>query len=159
MKQLPGRGRGLVATRAIPRGSTVLVEAPLIMVRNNQGADAEVRRQYKELSKEQRKCYDSFGLEVTSNQGRVEKIFWKHCLDVNGTDARAMYDRYIKQHTYNVFCMRFISHLRFSLVNHSCAGNALVNTEKGHLLLVVSRRVEKDEEITVNYLDPYIYRW
>ena len=49
---------------------------------------------------------------------------------------------------------------RFSLVNHSCAGNAVINfSETGHLQLVVVRRVEKEDEITVNYLDPYIYRW
>ena len=46
------------------------------------------------------------------------------------------------------------------MVNHSCAGNALVSySERGDLQLVVVRRVEKEEEITVNYLDPYIYRW
>ena len=51
-------------------------------------------------------------------------------------------------------------HPRFSLVNHSCAGSAVVNfSEKGRLQLVVVRRVEKEEEITVNYLDPYIYSW
>ena len=51
-------------------------------------------------------------------------------------------------------------HPRFSLVNHSCAGNAVVNfSDTGHLQLVVVRRVEKEEEITVNYLNPYIYRW
>ena len=36
------------------------------------------------------------------------------------------------------------------MVNHSCAGNALVSySERGHLQLVVVRRVEKEEEITV----------
>ena len=45
-------------------------------------------------------------------------------------------------------------------MNHSCVGNALVSySERGNLQLVVVRRVEKEEEITVNYLDPYIYRW
>ena len=37
--------------------------------------------------------------------------------------------------------------------------NALFSSERGNLQLVVVRRVEKEEAITVNYLDPYIYRW
>ena len=32
-------------------------------------------------------------------------------------------------------------------------------SERGNLQLVVVRRVEKEEAITVNYLDPYICRW
>ena len=92
VKELPGRGRGLVATRTIARGRTVLFEEPLIMVRNRQGANAEVRRQYQGLTKEQRQCYDSFGPEIANKQDRVEKIFWKHCVQVGG-DLRAMFSR------------------------------------------------------------------
>jgi len=139
VKELPGRGRGLVATRTISRGRTVLFEGPLIMVRKRQGANAEVRRQYQGLTKGQRQYYDSFGAEMTNKQDRVEKIFWRHCVHVVG-DLRAMFSR-------------------FALVNHSCAGNAVINfTENGFLQLVLARRVEKDQEITVNYLDPYIHR-
>ena len=94
VKELPGRGRGLVATRTIARGRTVLFEEPLIMVRNRQGANAEVRRQYQGLAKEQRQCYDSFAPEMANKQdhNRVEKIFWKHCVQVGG-DLRAMFSR------------------------------------------------------------------
>ena len=81
-----------MATRTIPRGRTVLFEEPLIMVRNRQGANAEVRRQYQGLTKEQRQYYDSFGAEMTNKQDRVEKIFWRHCVHVVG-DYRAMFSR------------------------------------------------------------------
>ena len=92
VKELRGRGRGLVATRSIPRGRTVLFEGPLIMVRNRQGANAEVRRQYEGLTMGQRQHYDSFGAEMTNKQDRVEKIFWRHCVHVEG-DLRAMFSR------------------------------------------------------------------
>ena len=155
VKELPGRGRGLVASRAIPRGSTVLLEEPLIMVEKKQGANAEVRRQYQGLAKAQRQHYDSLSPEITSKQGRVEKIFWKNCLQFEREDRVAMFSRYWKplMDVTN-------THPRFALVNHSCAGNAVINfTDTGLLQLVVVRRVEKEEEITVNYLDPYIFRW
>ena len=42
-----------------------------------------------------------------------------------------------------------------------CIGEPLLRcySERGNLQLVVVRRVEKEGAITVNYLDPYIYRW
>ena len=157
VKELPGRGRGLVATRTISRGRTVLFERPLIMVRKRQGANTEVRRQYQGLTKGQRQYYDSFGAEMTNKQDRVEKIFWRHCVHVVG-DLRAMFSRFLKIQRQGQCAQSF--NFRFALVNHSCAGNAVINfTENGFLQLVLARRVEKDQEITVNYLDPYIHRW
>ena len=73
----------------------MLTEEPLIMVEKKQGANAEVRRQYLGLTKEQRQHYDSLSPEITSKQGRVEKIFWKHCIQSERDDLRAMFSRYI----------------------------------------------------------------
>ena len=97
VKELLGRGRGLVATRTIGRGSTVLFEAPLILVEAKQGVGAEVRRQYQALTIEQRQHYDSLSPEITSKQGRVEKIFWKHCVQHVREGHRAIYSRYMHE--------------------------------------------------------------
>ena len=84
-----------MATRTIARGSTVLFEPPLILVQKKKGVDAEVRRQYQGLTNEQRQHYDSLSPEITDQQGRVEKIFWKHCVQ-SREDLRAMFSRYWK---------------------------------------------------------------
>ena len=82
-----------MATRTIARGTTVGDEEPLILVK--QGGDAEVRRQYQGLTNEQRQHYDSLSPEIPDQQGRVEKIFWKHCVQ-SREDLRAMFSRYWK---------------------------------------------------------------
>ena len=106
VKELPGRGRGLVATRTIGRGSTVLFEEPLILVEAKQGVGAEVRRQYQALTIEQRQHYDSLSPEITSKQGRVEKIFWKHCVQHVREGHRAIYSRYIRVSHQNTFLIK-----------------------------------------------------
>ena len=83
-----------MATRAIARGSTVVFEEPLILVEKMQGADAEVKRQYQALTNKQRQHYDSLSPEVTGKQGRVEEIFWKHCVEHVREGSRAMFSRY-----------------------------------------------------------------
>ena len=97
-----------MATRTIARGSTVVYEEPLILVEKKQGADVEVRRQYQALTKEQRQHYDSLSPGISSKQGRVEKIFWKHCVQLEREGLRALFSRYWKTHmeevlhTYNL---------------------------------------------------------
>ena len=89
-----------MATRTIARGSTVVYEEPLILVQKKQGADADVKRQYQALTNEQRQHYDSLSPEITSKQGRVEKIFWQHCVEYQREDLRAMFGRYGRSTTY-----------------------------------------------------------
>ena len=90
-----GRGRGLVAARPIPRGTTVIYEKPLIAVKKKPGVDLEIWKQYKQLSKEERKFYDSLGPDDKANkQEMVASIFWEHCVKLGSEDLRAMYSRY-----------------------------------------------------------------
>ena len=91
-----------MATRTIARGSTVVYEEPLILVEKKQGADVEVRRQYQALTKEQRQHYDSLSPGMTSKQGRVERIFWKHCVQLEREGLRALFSRYWKTHVEEV---------------------------------------------------------
>ena len=94
MKELPGRGRGLVAARPIPRGTTVILEKPLIAVKKRPGVDLEIWKQYKQLSKVEKKFYDSLGPEKANKQEKVTSIFWEHCVKLGSEDLRAMYSRY-----------------------------------------------------------------
>ena len=81
-----------MATRTIARGTTVVDEEPLILVK--QGGDAEVRRQYEALTNEHKQHYDSLSPELTSKRGRVEKIFWQNCVEVEGEGMRGIFRRY-----------------------------------------------------------------
>ena len=90
-----GRGRGLVAARPIPRGTTVIYEKPLIAVKKKPGVDLEILKQYKQLSKEERKFYDSLGPDKANKQEMVASIFWEHCVKLGSEDLRAMYSRYL----------------------------------------------------------------
>ena len=94
VKELIGRGRGLVAARPIPRGTTVIYEKPLIAVKKKPGVDLEIWKQYKQLSKEERKFYDSLGPDKANKQEMVASIFWEHCVKLGSEDLRAMYSRY-----------------------------------------------------------------
>ena len=94
MKELPGRGRGLVASRPIPRGTTVIFEKPLIAVKKRPGVDLEIWKQYRQLSKVEKKFYDSLGPEKANKQEKVTSIFWEHCVKLGSEDLRAMYSRY-----------------------------------------------------------------
>ena len=89
-----GRGRGLVAARPIPRGTTVIYEKPLIAVKKKPGVDLEIWKQYKQLPKEERKFYDSLGPDKANKQEMVASIFWEHCVKLGSEDLRAMYSRY-----------------------------------------------------------------
>ena len=143
-------GRGSVAARPIPRGTTVFIEKPLIVVKKRPGVDLENWKQYKQLPKEERKFYDSLGPETANKQEEVTSIFWEHCVKLGSEDLRAMYSRYP---------VRFFS--QQTLMPKVCIGEPLLRcySERGNLQLVVVRRAEREGAITVNYLDPYIYRW
>ena len=87
-------GRGSVAARPIPRGTTVFIEKPLIVVKKRPGVDLENWKQYKQLPKEERKFYDSLGPDKANKQEMVASIFWEHCVKLGSEDLRAMYSRY-----------------------------------------------------------------
>ena len=57
--------------------------------------DAEEKEREEQLSKEERKFYDSLGPDDKANkQEMVASIFWEHCVKLGSEDLRAMYSRY-----------------------------------------------------------------
>jgi len=137
---LPGKGRALTASRTIARGATILREAAIMLVDCGQGrrpAQA-ITDQYAAFTPEQRVAFDSLN---GGGGDRLAGIFHRNCVQVGLKEGR--------QGVYP----------RFAMVNHSCAGNAILNfTPDDALQLVAARRIGKGEEVTVNYLDAYIYR-
>lgn len=137
---LPGKGRALTASRTIARGATILREAATMLVDCGQGRrpGQAIRDQYAALTPEQRGAFDSL---QGGGGDRLAGIFHRNCVQVGLKEGR--------QGVY----------LRFAMVNHSCAGNAILNFAPDDALqLVAARRIGKGEEVTVNYLDAYIYR-
>lgn len=144
IKQVPGRGKGLVATRGLKSGSIVFSEAPFVRVHwplqpISVAAKAElVDQKLSDKSEEDKDAFDS--LHISTSQLNVPKslgIFRTNAMDC--TDG-----------SKGVFLVG-------SRLNHSCDAN-LVRTwvaEEGKEYFVTVREVKEGEELTMSYVNSY----
>ncbi|GAA5952322.1 hypothetical protein JCM3765_001942 [Sporobolomyces pararoseus] len=144
IRQVPGRGTGLVATRALKSGTIVLAEAPFVKLRwpiQPISLDEKVgliRDKLSDKSEEDKRAFDS--LHISKNQLSVPKslgIFRTNAMDC--TDGNTA-----------VFLVA-------SRLNHSCQPT-LVRTwveEEGKEYFVTVRDVAEGEELTMSYVDSY----
>lgn len=153
---LPGRGRGLLAVRPVARGETVLMERPLIVVdpaKTDYRPKESIREQYTYLTDDEKVRYQSHSCMMRGSD-RTVQIFYNNCVEIGRIEE---YEQSSNDQTIVTNVKGFYD--KFSFVNHSCGGNCAVNfTAQDGLQLVAARRLQKGEEITVNYLDPYIHR-
>jgi hypothetical protein len=108
--------------------------------------------QYTYLSDDEKVRYESHNCMRGSD--RTVQIFYNNCVEIGRIKE---YEQSSQDQTIDTNVKGFYD--KFSFVNHSCGGNCAVNFTAGDgLQLVAARRILKGEEITVNYLDPYILR-
>lgn len=141
MKEIPGKGQGVVASTKITKGARILAESPLFTVsrteRNMEILEASITRQVQRLDEKQRQhffeLHDCHGNRFAPEMG----ICRTNVLPL-GTDAAEG----------GLF-------LQASRINHSCRHNSqnTWNEKLGQITIHAFRDIEEGEEITISYLD------
>ena len=150
LSEVAGKGKGLKATRRIPRYTVILEEDP-VLVRdhnNNQGGDEKLWEDFQNLSLRE---------ETVSKQEDVLKLFdpegskddssvCDKLMRILGVNSIKLTNRVSNKTSQNLY-------LRISRINHSCRPNSVwkpdVHSKRCAVVSLVT--IEKNEEITVNY--------
>jgi hypothetical protein len=141
LQEVTGKGKGLVATRKIPRGTRILCEEPIVRmpeaVLDSQTLLASIRRQVDALTPDQRRAFLSMhNIHADDAASRHLGIFRTNALPF-GDDVREV----------GIF-------LDACRINHACDNNGQKSWNeniKRHTVHAL-RDIEKGQEITIYYL-------
>ncbi|KAF5543908.1 SET domain-containing protein [Fusarium mexicanum] len=136
VRDIPGKGRGLIAKIDIPAGARILCEKPLLLANPMASEDLEatVATKLKALSKSQQRQFLSLHNNFPGNYP-LSGIIRTNALPCSaGESVGGIYPT-------------------ISLINHSCLANSLNNwnSEAGHETIRAIRPIKAGEEITINY--------
>lgn len=144
LREVPGKGNGLVATRKIPMGTRILSEEPIITLScnemNSERLQISVCKQVATLDENQQRAFLSMqNIHPYKNAAeRYLGIFRTNSLPAEADgDNGAIF-------------------LKACFINHACDNNAQKNWNKKikrHTVHAL-RDIDKDEEITITYLSP-----
>ena len=148
------KGRGLVATRGLNPGKVVLAEQPVLCIQPtaNTVADMEeVVRKYGRLPGEVKKqvhMLNAKNQEVDVTKGRKRSLSHTQVLNIWHNNNVSIEDVYEEETGLRGL------YPEFAIINHSCAPNCIVNfDDERNLKVVALMKIEKGEEIVINYLD------
>ena len=148
--EVAGKGKGLRATRRIPRYSVILEEDPVLVgdQNNNAGGEEKLWQDFQNLSLAEQtvpKIQDVLKLfdpEASKDDSSVSDKL-KRIMGVNSIKLTNKLTNKTSQNLY----------LRISRINHSCRPNSVwkpdVHSNRCAVVSLVT--IEKHEEITVNY--------
>ncbi|KAG5934512.1 hypothetical protein E4U60_003810 [Claviceps pazoutovae] len=143
LQEIPGKGKGLVATRHIPKGTRILCEEPLFAIPNVMDLEKRCRficQQVDSLSNEQRQAFLSMHNihPFNDTEERDIGIFETNSLPAGGMPI---------PHTRAIF-------LEACRINHDCKSNAIYdwNTHIKRNTVHAVRDINEGEEITVSYV-------
>jgi len=141
IQEVLGKGKGLIATRKIPRGTRILSEEPIIRVPeavlDGHTLTASIHRQVDALTPEKREAFFSMH-NIYSNDPA------SRCLGIIQTNALPFGDKVMEAGIFLDACR----------INHACDNNAqkgwndMIKRHTVHAL----RDIEEGEEITTYYL-------
>ena len=156
LSEVAGKGKGLKATRRIPRYSVILEEDPVLVreQNNNAGGDEKLWEDFQNLSLTEEKGSNQdqpqqiqdvlklFDPEGSKDDSSVSEKLMR----ILGVNSIRLTNRVTNKTTQNLY-------LRISRINHSCQPNSVwkpdVHSNRCAVVSLVS--IEKNEEITVNY--------
>jgi hypothetical protein len=134
---ISGKGKGLIATQRIPKGTCLISESPLFKTSQIQSSDVEreIIRIIKSLPKEQQRAFLSLH---NNNPGKGEPF--SNIVRSNG------YPLGPSSEDGGIF-------LNIARINHACLANAqqAFNEKKGKETAFAVRDIEEGEEITIAY--------
>ncbi|KAG5919998.1 hypothetical protein E4U61_000336 [Claviceps capensis] len=143
LQEIPGKGKGLVATRHIPKGTRILCEEPLFAIPNVMDLEKRCRlicQQVASLSNEQRQAFLSMHNihPFNDTEERDIGIFETNSLPAGGLPI---------PHTRAIF-------LEACRINHDCKNNAMYdwNTNIHRNTVHAIKDINAGEEITVPYV-------
>jgi len=146
VQTIPGKGRGLVATRRLGLGLVVLTEVPVLVLSKLRPNYDKLMADFLNLSKDsQAKILQLQDfLEVSEDLTDTNKLSvkLKRIFEVNS----------IVSHEDDEEVMKNL-YLTASLLNHDCKPNLTWHSVEGRIMVKVLRRVEKGEELTVSYIN------
>jgi hypothetical protein len=142
IRDVPGKGKGIVATENIPKGTRILCEEPLIIsprrAPNEEWLQENVQQQVESLTKNQRDSFLNLD-NIYPYKGVTEQYYGivktnAYSIENQGTQAAVF--------------------LEAARINHACDRNAMKhwNENISRLTFHALRNISKDEEITVYYL-------
>ncbi|RSL44295.1 hypothetical protein CEP53_011295 [Fusarium sp. AF-6] len=140
IRDVPGKGKGLIATRPIPKGTRILAEAPIFtnpVVSEIQNIKTDVIRKVRNLTPAQKTAYFNLTrLDMFNSEDPAWGVFCSNCLRGPAEDIHGLY-------------------LIASRVNHACLNNAHDSWNRilEKLTLHALRDIEEGEEITICYLN------
>jgi hypothetical protein len=142
VQDVPGRGKGIISTMPIPRGTRILCEEPLVINRPGQSAPKQlldpIHRQVDALSKEQREAFLSLHNIHPYMDAKEQYV------GIFRTNALPIHDEEIDGGIF----------LEASRLNHACDNNAQKSWNeniKRHTIHAI-RDIPAGDEITITYL-------
>ncbi|KAG6293351.1 hypothetical protein E4U09_003030 [Claviceps aff. purpurea] len=148
LQDVPGKGKGLIATRKLPRGTRIIVERPLISILADMDDGRRrrfIRQQVEALSNDQRHAFLSM-----HNIHRFDDVEDQY-LGIFSTNALSTLESVV----YNDDQPREAVFLEASRINHDCDNNALHEWNariKQHTVHTI-RDIDAGEEITISYVE------
>ncbi len=143
IEDVPGKGKGLIATKDIPKGTRIISETPVVNsgedVKNTEDLRVRIWQQVAYLSEAQRQEFTSMANihPYTNDTQRYFGIFRTNALPMGPNLAAG-----------GVF-------LKACRINHSCDSNAqnFWNENLNQLTIHASKDIQNGEEITICYLN------
>ncbi|GAA5947324.1 hypothetical protein JCM3765_001626 [Sporobolomyces pararoseus] len=139
MKEIVGKGMGLVSVRDLKAGDLVLREAPILVTQGRTTGDV-VYKAYSQLSELDKEAFDSlYCAEFTPKLPRFVGILKTNAIDV-GLEEKGKVGVFIQG----------------SRFNHSCSANVHKTWDEtdGVEWFIARKDIKEGEELTVNYRDP-----
>ena len=163
VKESPGKGRGLFATRKIKEGQVILEEDPLIIFRRGRSVAEFANHHYWKLNKDTKDQILRMHDPAKNFKGLDSKIVDEL---ISKDDGRQLWKEAESPELIKIF--RIVCHNSFSLkggddcglfsliclINHSCNPNSRptwLNGDSKRQQLRALKTIEKDEEINVSY--------
>jgi hypothetical protein len=140
-----GKGRGVFATEDIPMGSLVMLEKPALKLPhpglNKRIRTVDVLREFDKMTPSQQSHFSR--LSDSGHQDIPHKLH--RTFLTNAIVANTARDFHV--------------YLNFSMINHSCLPNALnkYREETGQQMVIATKSIAKNEEITITYQGNLIY--
>ena len=140
---IPGKGRGMIATKKLYPGDIVLSETPMIIVPDKVFNDAERMESFLERK-----------INKMSQEDRTRFMDMADCRTV-GSDQ---FDEYLYSGIFYTNAMNYAGDAALcpdiARANHSCRPNAefICRPDLGKMMLVVMYVVEPGQEININYM-------